>query len=425
MTEPPRERHRFGARVLEVRSAQELAREILRTDSDPEGVGIMTRKGRVYPVWLDRISLRASPLLKQEALAVGADTAHARGIADHSAPESGVVVLATLGQYHRLVAKLKRQPFQLARVGEEIEVALAHYLRRGPRVVRGAHRSLTVGDRPRVMGVVNVTPDSFSDGGQFLDPGAAIDLALRLAREGAEVIDVGGESTRPGAEPVDPEEEWTRVKPVLQALAGQLSVPISIDTRHAEVARRAIANGADIVNDVSGLSDSEMRRAVAESGAAAIVMHMRGTPMTMQQDTQYSDLRGEVFSWLAQATDRAVAEGISEDRLLVDPGLGFGKSPEQSLELLLHAGELRSLGYPVLVGASRKSFLGWALGNAPMESRGEAGIAAAVLAAMQGVDLIRAHEVGPTVRALRLVAQAHDLERSTAPQVDTGLDWDG
>lgn len=392
--------------MLEARSTGELAREILRTDADPEGAGILTRKGRIYPIWLNHVSLKAAPLLKQEALAVGADTAHARGIADHSIHESQVVVLATVAQYHRLVPKLRRQPFGLASAADEMERALAHYLRHGVRLVPGAHRVLTLGDRPRIMGVVNVTPDSFSDGGRFLDPKEAVAQVLRLAEQGADIVDIGGESTRPNALPVDPEEEWGRIAPVFEGIAGRLSVPVSVDTRRAEVARRAIAQGADIVNDVSGLADPEMRRVVRESGAAAIVMHMRGTPQTMQKDTHYADLRAEVYGALADATDRAVADGVPADRLLVDPGLGFGKSPEQSLELLWHAGELRSLGYPVIVGASRKSFLGWALGGLSADARGEAGIAAAVIAAMQGVDLLRVHEVEPTVRALAVVAKA-------------------
>lgn len=275
------------------------------------------------------------------------------------------------------------------------------------------------------MGVLNVTPDSFSDGGQYLEPRAAAAHALEMAAQGADLIDIGGESTRPGATPLDPEEEWRRVEPVLSALAGTLTVPLSIDTRHADVARRAIAHGADIVNDVGGLSDPEMRAVVRESGAAAVVMHMRGTPTTMQQDTQYADLRSEVFRALAEATDRAVADGIPAERLIVDPGLGFGKSPEQSLELLLHAGELRSLGFPVLVGASRKSFLGWAVGGAPAEARGEAGLAAAVLAGLQGVDLVRVHDVAPTVHALALLTRARSLEHGKLPPLEGSEEWDG
>ena len=398
--------HRFGARVLEWERLDEIAREIEHTDSDPEGVGIMTRKGRIFPVRLSDVSLKASPLLKQELLSVGGDAAHARGVADHSVASSPVLLLATWGQYRRLLPKLRRQPFGLAELAGEVDRALRAYVAHGPRTVEGAHRSLTLGDRPRVMGVVNVTPDSFSDGGRFLEPATAVAAALRLAEEGASLLDIGGESTRPGATPVSPDEEWRRVAPVLEALRDRSPVPVSVDTRHAEVAARAIDAGADLVNDVEGLRSPEMRRVIARSGAATIVMHMRGTPTTMQEHLEYADLRGEVFRALADATSEAIRSGIAPEKLLVDPGLGFGKSAEQSLELLVHAGEFRSLGYPVVVGASRKSFLGAALGATAPVDRLEAGLAAAVLAAERGVALVRTHDVGPTVRALALVAAA-------------------
>jgi dihydropteroate synthase len=410
--------HRFGARVLEGDDLAEIAREIERTESDPEGVGIMTRKGRVFPVRLSGVSLKASPLLKQELLSVGGDAAHARGVADHSVTTSGVLLLATWGQYRRLLPKLKRQPFGLAELADEVDRALRHYVARGPRTIPGPHRSLRLGDAPRVMGVVNVTPDSFSDGGRFLDPGAAVDEALRQAAEGASVLDIGGESTRPGATPVSPDEEWRRVRPVLDALRDRSPVPLSIDTRHPEVAARAVDAGADLINDVEGLRSEAMRRVVARSGAAAVVMHLRGTLETMQSDLDYADLRGEVYRFLADATDEAVRSGISPDRLLVDPGLGFGKSAEQSLELLAHAGEFRSLGYPVVVGASRKSFLGAVLGSAPPTQRLEASLAAAVIAAERGVALVRAHDVGPTVRALAIVAAA--ARQATRPPTAAG-----
>ena len=401
---PARPRH--PARVLEVETLAEIAREVERTESDPEGVAIMTRKGRIYPVRLDSVSLKAAPLLKQETLSVGGDAAHARGVADHSVAMTSVVILATWGQYQRLLPKLRRQPFRLAEAADEIDRALRAYVARAPRTVRGPHRSFVVGDLPRVMGVLNVTPDSFSDGGLHLEPKVAVAHAEQMVSEGAAVIDVGGESTRPGATPVSAEVEWERIAPVLASLAGRLPVPISVDTRHAEVATKAVDAGADLVNDVEGLRSEAMRRAVARSGAAVIAMHMRGTPTTMQTNLVYSDLRGEVFSALAAATDAALAEGIPAERVFVDPGLGFGKSAEQSLELLVHVGELRSLGYPVVVGASRKSFLGWALGTDDPGRRLEAGIAAAVVAAERGVALVRTHDVGPTVRALALVRAA-------------------
>ncbi|MGI0053852.1 MAG: dihydropteroate synthase, partial [Thermoplasmata archaeon] len=272
-----------------------------------------------------------------------------------------------------------------------------------PRRIPGSAHPVDVGGRCRVMGVVNVTPDSFSDGGRFLEPDRAVAQALALAAEGAELLDVGAESTRPGALEVTVEEEWRRIHPVLASLRGRTETPISIDTRHAEVARRALAEGADLVNDVSGLRDPEMRRLLARTGAPAIVMHLRGEPATMQQDTEYPDLRGEVYGALADSVARAESDGIDPARLLIDPGLGFGKTGAQSLELLGHVGELRSLGLPVVIGVSRKSFLGAATGGAPVTDRLEAGIAASVLAATARVAYVRTHDVLPTVRALRLL----------------------
>ncbi len=407
----PARPHRFAARVLDGATPAELVRELEATDSDPEGVGIMARKARIYPVRLDAVPLKAAPLLKQELLSVGGDAAHARGVADHSVADSPAVLLATWGQYQHLLPKLRRQPFGLAALADEVERALRAYAGHGPALLPGAHRSWPLGGRPRVLGVVNVTPDSFSDGGRFLEPAAAVAEAERLVREGADAIDLGAESTRPGATPVAPDAEWARLERVLPAVVERVSVPVSVDTRHPEVARRALDAGADVVNDVEGLRDPAMRRLVAERGAAAIVMHLRGTPATMQQDTGYADLRQEVFRALAEAVDRAVADGIPAERLAVDPGLGFGKSAEQSLELLAHIGELRSLGVPVVVGASRKSFLGWATGEDEPTARVDAGVAAAVYAAEHGVSIVRTHDVGPTVRALRLWERIGALRR--------------
>lgn len=401
--------HRYGARVLDAPTLTDIAREIEATQSDPEGVGIMTRKGRIYAVRLNGVSLKASPILKQEILSIGGDAAHARGIADHSVVATPVVLLATWGQYQRLLPKLRRQPFRLKELADEVDRALRAYVLPGARRIVGAHRTFTVGDRPRVMGVLNVTPDSFYDGGRFADTVSAVEQAERLVGEGADVVDVGGESTRPGASPVSPDAEWARVAPVLSALNDRLKVPISIDTRHPEVARRAVEAGADLINDVEGLRSEAMRDVAARSGAAVLVMHMRGTPETMQQNLDYPDLRSEVYQSLADATSLAIEAGIPPEKLLVDPGLGFGKSAEQSLELLLHVGEFRSLGYPVVVGASRKSFLGALGGDLPSEERLEAGLAAAVIAAERGVALVRTHDVRPTVRVLALVAAAQRL----------------
>jgi len=400
-----------AARVLELRSPSETARELARTDSDPEGVGIMTRKARIYAIRLDRVPLRAAPLLKQELLSVGGDSAHARGVADHSVAETSVVTLATWAQYRRLFEKLPRQPFGLSAIGEELDRALTAYSTPPTGRLRGVHRAVSLGGGPLVMGVLNLTPDSFSDGNRYPTADEAVARAEEMITEGVAILDVGGESTRPGARPVPEEVEWGRLEPVLRRLAGVSPVPISVDTRHATVAVRALDAGADLINDVGGLRDAAMRRVAARSGAPVVVLHMRGTPETMQADTNYADLRSEVFHALADATALAIRDGIAREALLVDPGLGFGKTAEQNLELLTHLGELRSLGYPIVVGASRKSFLGAALGNAPVSERLEAGLAAAVLAAWEGAQIVRTHDVGPTVRALRFLEAARRAGR--------------
>ena len=258
-------------------------------------------------------------------------------------------------------------------------------------------------DHTVLMGIVNVTPDSFSDGGRFLDPAAAVDHAVRLADDGAEILDVGGESTRPGAEPVPADEEWRRVEPVLKALRPRTDARISIDTHKPEVAAKALALGADMVNDVTGLRDEAMVRLVASEKVPVVVMHMKGTPKTMQQPPgpAYMDVVAEIAAFLGERTQAALAAGVARDAVVVDPGIGFGKRPEHNTEILRRLAELRRLGFPVLVGASRKSFLG-ALGGGEPGQRAEASLAAAVLAVTNGADLIRAHDVASTAKAIRI-----------------------
>jgi dihydropteroate synthase len=257
--------------------------------------------------------------------------------------------------------------------------------------------------RPAVMGVLNVTPDSFSDGGRFLESNLAVEHGRRLASEGASLVDVGGESTRPGAAPVSADEELRRVTPVLEGLTG---VPLSIDTTKAVVARRALELGAELVNDVTALrGDPELVGVVAERHAFVCLMHMQGEPRTMQAAPRYDDVVSDVVGFLEERIAFAVGEGIAEDRICVDPGIGFGKAPEHNLELLRRLDEIGSLGRPVLVGASRKSTLGKVLGD-PAATRGTlaASLAAAVVAYERGAWMIRAHEVRETVEALAVAA---------------------
>jgi len=253
----------------------------------------------------------------------------------------------------------------------------------------------------QLMGVVNVTPDSFSDGGLFLDPEAAIAHGVELAEAGAEILDVGGESTRPGAEPVGVEEELGRVVPVIQGLQGSR---ISIDTSKAAVAAAALDAGAEIVNDVTALrGDPKMAGLCAERDATVVLMHMLGEPRTMQRDPRYDDVVADVKAFLAERLEVAVAAGIAEDRVWLDPGIGFGKTGAHNMELLRRLGELRELGRPLVIGTSRKSFIG-RLDGSPADGRLGGTIASSVLAAAEGADVLRVHDVAEMRQALAVAA---------------------
>jgi dihydropteroate synthase len=257
--------------------------------------------------------------------------------------------------------------------------------------------------QPVVMGVVNVTPDSFSDGGRFLSVEAAVEHGVRLAEEGAALIDVGGESTRPGAEPVGAEVELERVIPVIERLRAATTAIISVDTSKAEVMRAASAAGAGLINDVRALREPGTLAAAAASGCAVCLMHMQGEPRTMQRAPSYADVVGEVRAFLAGRVAESLAAGLAPERLAVDPGFGFGKTLEHNLTLLRRLGELAADGPPVLVGLSRKSMLGTLTGRAAGE-RVYGSVALAVIAALNGARIIRAHDVAATVEALTVTA---------------------
>ena len=262
-------------------------------------------------------------------------------------------------------------------------------------------------DRVALMGVLNVTPDSFSDGGLWLDPDRAVRHALEMVEQGAAIIDVGGESTRPNAEPVSEDEELRRVLPVIEALADQVEVPISIDTRKASVAKAAVDAGASIVNDTLG-EEGSIAAAAADTGAGIVVMHSRGTPQTMRELTQYSDLVEDIRAFLAEKASAFERMGIGADSIVLDPGFGFAKTPAQNLALLNRLERIVDLGYPVLAGTSRKSFIGTVL-DLPESDRVEGTIATMVMAVAKGARIVRVHDVEPVTRAVRM-AEAVSLE---------------
>jgi len=264
--------------------------------------------------------------------------------------------------------------------------------------------------RTHVMGVINVTPDSFSDGGKFFQAEQAIQQGLRLAQEGADILDIGGESTRPGSEPVSLEEELRRVIPVIEKLSKQVQILISIDTYKAVVAKKALQSGAEIINDISALRfDSQMVKVAREFGCPVILMHIQGTPRQMQENPVYQDVIGEIKVYFQRQVAYARQNGLDESQLIIDPGIGFGKTLEHNLEILRKLSQFQELGRPIMVGVSRKSFVGKIL-DLPVEDRLEGSLAAMAYAILQGANIVRVHDVRESVRVARII---DELKRSS------------
>lgn len=303
-------------------------------------------------------------------------------------------------QLERLVALARAEGGALMELAGALERALEAGRTPGPMVL--GERTFEWGSRTYVMGVVNVTPDSFSDGGRYLSAEAAVSHGLALAEAGADLLDVGGESTRPGSQPVTAEEEVARVLPVIEGLRARTSVPLSVDTTKAAVARAVLKAGAHLVNDITGFrSDPELARSVAEANAACCLMHIRGTPDTMQQAPSYDDLVDEVLDFLDASVTLATSAGVARERILLDPGIGFGKTFDHNLYLLRRLGELRVAGLPLLVGTSRKGFLGALTGGKPAGERLAATLGSvAAMAVLGGADVVRVHDVAEARDAL-------------------------
>ena len=346
---------------------------------------------------LDAVDDDDAVVLRQESQTVGVVVLEE--VPGSSGPSPRILVADREG-LERLGAGLESRG--LKPMGRAIRSALAAYERTAFVLAFADGGTMDLTLETRVMGILNVTPDSFSGGTAPLSPGKAVEAAARKAVDGADFVDVGGESTRPNASSVPEDEEVRRVVPVIRAIKRELHVRVSVDTTKANVARLAIEAGADVVNDVSAFADPVMFAVVRDARVPAIVMHRRGTPKTMQQDTAYVDLLSSVVGFLRKTLERAVAFGIADDKILVDPGLGFGKSAAGNLRILRELPTLRSVGRPIVIGGSRKSFIGAAL-DLPVDDRLEGSLAVAALAAWHGAHVIRAHDVASTKRTTRMI----------------------
>jgi dihydropteroate synthase len=395
-------------RVLDA-SLTPLAETEMRAAGVTEyGIVLMAPKARHFSLVLENVTRLHANLIKQHMLSLGAEAAVHKHVPTEQVDTSTLLLTGTENHLRLLAGKLRDQPFGLPAVGQMVLDTVAGYrCQCWPLHIGG--RVLELGPRPAVMGILNVTPDSFSDGGQWLDPARAVDHGLAMRAAGAAVIDVGGESTRPGAGDVPADEEIRRTVPVIQSLRKQADVLISIDTRKASVARAALDAGAQLVNDVSALADPDMGPLLAGRDCPVVLMHMQGRPKTMQQDPTYRHVVADVCRGLRDAMLRAARAGIDARRTLVDPGIGFGKTVAHNLALLGRLKELRSLGRPILVGTSRKSFIGKILGD-KVDNRLLGSVATCVWARAQGAAMFRAHDVAETAAALQISAAIESAE---------------
>lgn len=390
-------------RLICVETISEAVAELRGIGADEDSIGVMAPKALGRTIKLEKISSPAANILKQEMLSLGGDAAVAREVITGKAEASDVLLMGTLKQFKGLVGKISRQHFGLSRMAQglngilEVVETPPHY-----RLECRGH-TFDLGARTHIMGVLNVTPDSFSDGGYFYSFDQAVDRARQMVEEGADIIDVGGESSRPGSEPMAVEEELERVLPVVERLVEELSVPVSVDTVKSQVAERALEVGAHMVNDISGLKyDPEMGSVVSSYDVPLILMHIKGRPKDMQANPVYEDLLSEIFSSLQESARRALQAGVRQESIVIDPGIGFGKTVEHNLEILKRLREFTSMGYSLLVGTSRKSFIGKVL-DLPVDDRLEGSLAAVAVSILNGAHILRVHDVKPTVRAARLV----------------------
>ena len=342
-------------RIVRINNQIEALEILKKIGVDPYGVTAMSQKTRHLNILLTARQCKVANILKQEMLSLGADAAVARGTVACSIDRTDVLLMGTLKQLSALPEKLKKQPFGLEAVARELEILLpaltSSIVFSGQPVVKSRLR------KTLIMGVLNVTPDSFSDGNLYFDTQKAIERAVQMEEEGADIVDIGAESSRPGAKPLTAEEEMDRLMPVLDGLQGRLKAVVSVDTTKASVARAALCAGAEIVYDITALNnDEKMAEVVSEKGAGLVLMHMRGTPKTMQTgDLTYRDLIGEIIDYLKSSYEKACAAGIDRESIALDPGIGFGKTFEDNCRIINKLNEFKSLGLPLLIGTSRKA----------------------------------------------------------------------
>jgi dihydropteroate synthase len=389
---------RCGIRVLSSTGSKHLVSELQRIGLDRQQAETESDSLQYFVLKLERLSQGEAVSLKR-----GFASVHVRiAIRPGSAGDPSMIVAGTKQQFEELACIPGGSPPGEPAIFQNCLETIDNYTR-GNFIVAYPGGRLDLSQKSVVMGVLNVTPDSFSDGGDFFSTKLAVKRVEELAEAGAGIIDIGGESTRPGSDPVSAEEEIRRVVPVIEAVCAKVSVPVSIDTHKPEVAHAALKVGAKMINDVAGLRENgKMGEVAAEHGVPVILMHMKGKPKTMQENPVYNDLIEEIYSSLEISVDKALAAGIGRDRIIIDPGIGFGKSFEDNLVVLDRLHEFKSLGVPICIGVSRKAFLGAVLRIPEPKNRLTGTISASMIAVREGAKIVRVHNVKETVEAVKV-----------------------
>jgi len=385
-------------RCLHIRDVKEAARQMEKIGVDGTGIGLMRGKALQFNLKVEGIDPRMANILKQEMLSLGADAAlDGRGL-DCSATKTDAILMGTQKQFEKLILKLDAYS-HLKSLGQSINETLKN-ISKTRFTLRCRKQTFELGRRTLLMGILNITPDSFSDGGLFFDKEKAISHGLKMVEQGADLIDIGGESTRPGSKPLELEEELHRVIPVIESLSRKIDIPISIDTYKSKVAERAIGAGAEIINDISGLHfDPDLARVASKEDIPIILMHIRGTPETMQKDIHYESLFSEIIQYLKEGVERAESAGLSPEKIIIDPGIGFGKTLEDNLLIIKNLSEFRVLGKPILLGTSRKTFIGRIL-NAEPRDRLEGTLATIAIGVLNGAHIVRCHDIIEAKKAI-------------------------
>lgn len=394
----------YKIRQLFLNDKAEAEKEFARIKATPHGIRIMSEKLFNLVLKIKEVDNKAANIIKQEMLSRNGEAVLSRDSLYLGSEKSDIIIFGTEKSVRSLAEKIKSQPFGLKLLSEELKNFLDHINdSAGKNSLKIAGKIFPADEKPLIMGILNATPDSFYDGGKYLNAGKAIEKALQMIAEGASIIDVGGMSTRPGSEETDIEEEIRRTIPVIKEIKRQSDAVISIDTYRSRVAEKAIDAGADIINDISGLVlDSEMIKTVSSAKVHIVIMHMKGTPRDMQINPVYEDVTEEIYSFFYTQVNSAIEAGIEKDRIIIDPGIGFGKTVEDNYAILRNIEEFKSLNMPIMIGASRKSFIGKVLDLLP-EERLEGSLAVASYCAVKGVDILRVHDVRETLRAVKVI----------------------